>query len=55
MSQSNGDYLFISVKTAEHYGKTCVYFIDLALETIGVRAERNLRATQAENTVRRTP
>lgn len=55
MSQSSGDHLFRSVKTTEPHGKTCVYFIDLALETIGARGGRNLRATQPEITVRRTP
>lgn len=55
MSQSNGDHLFRSMKTAEHLGKTCVSCTDLALETIGARAGRTLRATQPKNTVRRTP
>lgn len=49
MSQSSSDHLFRSVKTAEHLRHT-----DLALETIGARAGRNLRATQPENPVRRT-
>lgn len=45
----------VSVKTAEHHGQTRAYCACLAPETRGAKARRNVRATQPENTVRKTP
>lgn len=42
----------ISVKTAEHPGKTCAYCTGLTFETRRAKTRKNLRATQTENTVK---